>query len=333
MEQFENKTIVITGATGLIGSNLVERFMGLNNVNIIIIARNEEKVKNGFADYIGKHNFKYYIQDICCPFTLEEKVDFIFHAAGPMEGKIIANYPVDVIRPNINGTINCLEFLKTQQEKTGLKGRLILFSSVTVYGNISGKDITVKEEDTRVTDSLNVGNSCYSQSKRMIEVMAYAYAKQYGIDVVIARFSTVYGKTRFVPDTAFYEFIKKALSEKNIELNSAGLARRDNIYVDDAISALLVIASKGKIGEAYNVSSNGEGGNFASVDEIAITISQIANSINNKSGNIKVVFKNKNIIQRAAGIKLDNNKLKELGWNLSFGLEQGIAETLNGMRV
>ena len=163
--------------------------------------------------------------------------------------------------------------------------------------------------------------------------MAYAYAKQYGIDVVIARFSTVYGKTRFVPDTAFYEFIKKALSEKNIELNSAGLARRDNIYVDDAISALLVIASKGKIGEAYNVSSNGEGGNFASVDEIAITISQIANSINNKSGNIKVVFKNKNIIQRAAGIKLDNNKLKELGWNLSFGLEQGIAETLNGMRV
>lgn len=318
---------MVTGATGLIGSNLVDKLIEMKDVNIVVLARNEEKVKKGFAEYIGKNNFKYYIQDICEPISFEEQVDYIFHAAGPMEGKIIANYPVDVIKPNINGTINCLEFLKNQKEKTGLNGRLVLFSSVTVYGNITDKDVIVTEEDTRVTDKLNANNACYSQSKRMIEVIANSYSKQYGIDVVIARFSTVYGKTRFIPDTAFYEFIKKAICKQDIVLNSTGLARRDNIYVEDAINALLVITFKGKSGEAYNISSNGDGGNFASVDEIAVKVSEIANELGINS-TIKVIFKNKNDSKRASGIKMDNQKVKDLGWKLGYSLEEGINETI-----
>lgn len=331
MNKWSEKTVLVTGATGLIGSHIVDELMKMGNVKVIALSRSAEKLEKGFAEYIGNKNFSYIAQNVTEPLNLEEEsVDYIFHAAGPMEGKIIANYPVDVIKPNILGTMNCLEFLHKQQETKGIKGRMVLFSSVTVYGNNTETDIRVKETDTQVTEVLESGSAPYSQSKRMSEVIALAYAKQFGVDVVIARFSTVYGNTRFIPDTAFYEFINKSVAGENIVLNGSGFARRDNIYVDDAVKGVLVLAISGLAGEAYNVSSGADMGNFLAVDEIAQVISQTANKKYGrlKENSVRVLCNNQSNNKRKAGVILDNTKLQVLGWQLEHSFADGISKTL-----
>ena len=100
----------------------------------------------------------------------------------------------------------------------------------------------------------------------MVEVIAQAYYRQYDIDSVIVRISYVYGYTKQHPNTAFYEFIEKAVKGEDIILNNSGMARRDNIYISDVINALLILCMKGEAGEIYNVSSAGEKVNFTGID-------------------------------------------------------------------
>ena len=330
MHFYYGKTVLVTGATGLIGTHLVNALMRMGDVNVIALSRSEKKLKEAFKCYLNKANFKIVAQNITATLNLTDVIDIIFHAAGPMEGKIIKNFPMDIICPNIIGLMNCLDYARRQETTIGIKARIVVFSSVTVYGNNQDTDITVTEHDTGVTDLLESINAPYSQSKRMAEVIASAYFRQYNTDIIIGRFSTVYGNVKFIPETAFYEFIKNGISRENIVLNNSNLPRRDNIYIDDAIKGVLLIGAKGKSGEAYNISSNGDGGNYASVDEIANVIVDITNKLDKKKY-IEVIFKSPQIGKRLPGLKMDNRKLKELGWSIEMDLYNGIEETIKFM--
>ena len=328
MNDFSGKTVLVTGATGLIGSNLVDRFMSMGDIKVLVLVRNKEKLNSIFPGYIGNKNFDVLVQDICAPIKLPctVKVDYIFHAAGAMTREVINNRPLEVIDANLTGTRNCLELLNEQREN-GHQGRLVLFSSVTVYGNNSNADRTVTEKDTDIAGILDVPYAAYAETKRMSEVLTLAYSRQNDIDVVIARLSTVYGYTKFPPNTAFYEFIGKVLNNEDIVLKNSGLPRRDNIYIDDAVDGLLLICSNGIKGEVYNISSNGESGNFASVDEIAESIANVSNKLYDH--NIVVRYENTPLISRGVGIKLDNSRIKALGFEVNFSLKRGIGIVLS----
>lgn len=323
---FEGKNILVTGATGLIGYNLVCRLLKEGVSTLYATGRSLKKLEATFEDSSGNRILKLIVHDAATALPTEIKdVDYIFHAAGPMEREIVLNRPVDVILPNIQGVINCLEFLREQENQTGRKGRLVAFSSVTVYDNPTQDDYVATEDVTNYASSLDAPTACYSESKRMTEVIAKAYAKQYGVDSVLARFSTVYGYTKNIPNTAFYEFLNKAIIGKDIVLNGVGFPRRDNIYISDAIEGLLAVAIKGKIGESYNISSNREKGNFAAIDEIAEVVAKLS------KGDSKVVYK-KESVERKGGLALDNSKLKELGWELLVSIEDGIKLSLLSIR-
>lgn len=324
MNVLKNKNILVTGATGLIGYNLVCRLLKEGVSTIYATGRSFKKLETTFEDYSNKKNLVLIAHDAATQLPREiNNIDYIFHAAGPMEREIVLNRPVDVILPNIQGVINCLEFLKEQEKLTKKKGRLVVFSSVTVYANPTQEDYVATEEITNYASSLDAPTACYSESKRMTEVISKSYAKQYDVDTVMARFSTVYGYTKNIPNTAFYEFLNKAHKVEDIVLNGVGFPRRDNIYVDDAIEGLLTVALKGEQGESYNISSNGDKGNFVAVDEIAHIISQ---EFSKKGLKSNVLCKQEE--RRKPGLKLDNSKLKRLGWSVSTDFVSGINETI-----
>lgn len=324
MNGLRDKTALITGATGLIGSNLVERLLK-EGAKVIAIGRNEKKLKNVFEDKLDDINFSYIVEDISEKISDKAgRVDLIFHAAGPIAGKEIREQPINVIEANLSGIKNCLEYLRCQKEKSGIAGRLIVFSSITVYGNSFPKGKLAAEDDTCITDSLNSASVPYSESKRMVEVIAQAYYRQYDIDSVIVRIGYVYGYTKQNPDTAFYEFIGKAVRGEDIILSHSGMARRDNIYISDVINALIILCVKGEAGEVYNVSSAGEKGNFKAIDEIAALI---ASGVDCHGNHVRVIKDRKNE-RRKQGVVADNRKLKALGWSLEIGIEEGIRQTV-----
>ena len=320
---FKNKNILITGATGLIGSHLTNRLLE-KKANLILTGRNIQKLDDVFAN--NEH-----IQKIACDITSNlpnnlPELDYIFHAASPISRTDITNYPVNLIKANILGLINCFEFLKKQKEKTGKIGKIIVFSSSAVYGSVNkqDKDISIKEEETDTADSLDFYNSIYSESKRIVEIIAKSYYKQYALETVIVRISFAYGCTKFAPETAFYEFIKKAINGEDIVLNNPQIPRRDYIYIDDVVSGLLFLAQNGILGESYNLSSNGDENNFKGLDEIANIIVDCVNKKMNT--NIKLVEpENKN---RKPGTMLDNSKIKSLGWKVNTDIVTGIEKTV-----
>ncbi len=318
-----NKTVMVTGATGLLGSKLVCELLNNNNT-VIVLARNEKKIKACFKDFLNSKKFIYYVQDVVSDFdNIKEDIDYIFHAAGPISSEIIRNSPVDVITPNIIGTLNVLNFLKQQNEKKNMFGKAIIFSSATVY-TTAGEEKVFCEEDTQLTQGIDDITACYFESKRMSEVIAKSYCKQYNMPVTIARLGYIYGPTLYEPNTAFYQFCKAVSNGENIVINATAIARRDNIYIDDAVEALQYLAIVGANGESYNISSGGELSNFVAADEMADILVQIANKEN--STKIKVE-KNSNIL-RDNNIMLNNEKLKKLGWQVKTSIYEGVKLTL-----
>lgn len=317
---FENKRVLVTGATGLIGSHLVKELISQKAI-VIAMGRSEQKLINVFHEYLGCLNFSYVIGNIAETMPEVGIVDFIFHAASPISGAEIRLNPVDTISANIDGTRRCLEYLRGQRS-----GRMILFSSATVYGNKFLEETSYTEAQTSQADPLHSSNSPYSESKRMIEILSRAYHAQYGVDSVIVRIGYVYGYVNPRPNTAFYEFITKAISDNDIVMNHSGMGRRDNIHVDDVVNGILMVTEHGVTGEAYNLGSNGELDNYKAIDEIAEMIVQETNLINN-NGNIKLIVKSFEG-KRNPGVKLNNQKAKSLGWSVNISLKDGIADTI-----
>lgn len=317
---FKSKVVLITGATGLIGSHIAKALLSLEEIKVIVVGRSQQKLKKTFLEYISSNKIYCIEHDVSQPLPSSiGKIDYIFHAASPISGEVIKTRPLDVISSNLSGTINCLEYLKKQES-----GKMIVFSSATVYSIDEPSHVAV-ESKTNMADNIDALNSPYSESKRMIEVIANAYHKQFNVDMIIVRFSYVYGYSANPAKTAFYEFINKAMNGEDLTLNKSNLPRRDNIYVDDAVRGLLHLCEFGTSGDTYNISSNGDLDNYAAIDEIAESIVRGANKINGT--NIKVIYKSDER-GRLEGLRLDNTKIKSTNWRIMNALDDGIIQTL-----
>lgn len=323
---YAGKRVLVTGATGLIGSNLVKRLIAFPGIEVVACGRSKGKLESVFSMEIER-GLKTLEHDISCPIPgCCGDFDFIFHAASPISGATIKSEPVSVIASNIKGTENCLAYLRGRQKMYGGSGTLVIFSSATVYGPPSAEDRICQEDDSTSCDGLSAITAPYSESKRMVEVLSTAYHRQFGIGVRIARLAYVYGMCPVPPRTAFYEFINQAAIGENMVFSGSGFGRRDNIYVDDAIDGLLAICEYGQNAVPYNISSNGELGNYAAIDEIAYSISRAAARMGIVSN---VVVKNDK--PRTSGVRLDNARIKAIGWTVKTSLDDGVFEILSHM--
>lgn len=318
--KLQDISILVTGATGLIGSCAIDIISVANNkyganIKVYALSRNKKKIENRFGE-----NVTPVVQNVVDPLEGTVEYDYIIHGASNADPKSYAIQPVETILTNVIGNKNVLDYCKNH-----VKTRMILTSSFEVYGELCGQDV-YSENMSGIIDQTILRNG-YPESKRCCELLVRSYVDEYGIDAVIARLPSVYGPTMLLSDSkAHAQFIKNALNGEDIVLKSKGEQRRTYCYVIDAVSALFRILDAGKTGEIYNISNENS---IASIAEVAKTCAEIAGT--------RVVFELPSEVEakgfsQSRNCILDNKKLKDLGWRGQYSLREGLEETLEYLR-
>lgn len=319
----QDRSILIAGATGMIGSYLIDVLMHKNatglNCKVIALGRNSEKAKKRFLPYWDHPNFVFLESDINLGIPdAVGSVDYILHAASNTHPVAYATEPISTITTNIIGTNHLLEYAA----KVGAK-RFVFASSVEIYGENRG-DCDQFTEDYCGYIDCNTLRAGYPESKRVGEALCQAYIKEKNLNIVIARLSRIYGPTMLPSDTkALSQFIKKGVNREDIVLKSAGTQYYSYCYVADAVCALLTLFAQGESGKAYNIADKNSD----------ITLKDLSAIIAAYVGK-QVVFEIPDATEavgysKATTAILNSQKMTALGWNPATDIATGIRKTID----
>lgn len=326
--RFANKTILITGANGFLPAYMVETLLLLNNhilkyspCKVIALVRNEKHIKERFSNYLSDENLKIIVQDVANQININEKIDYIIHAASPASPKYYNIDPVGVIMPNVLGTKNTLELAR----KNNIEGYLY-FSSGEVYGQLNDGEV-INEDKYGYLDPTTV-RACYGESKRMGENLCVSYGHQYNIPVKIVRPFHTYGPGMKLDDgRVFADFVKNIVNNEDIEMKSDGSATRAFCYLADATVGFFKILLEGKNNNAYNLAnSNG----VISIKDLA---TELVNMFPEKG--LKAIFaeQNKDYLQSPVkGNSVDTSKLESLDWKATTTIKDGFKKTIRSYK-
>lgn len=317
------KTILLSGATGLVGSFLTDVLMRKNELGmgcrVYALSRSEERARARFSRWSEDPRLRFIPYDINMPLVGEsiEKADYILHLASNTHPLQYSTDPIGTITTNIIGLQNMLEFAVSCGAE-----RVAFASSNEVYGENRGDVEFFDETYCGYIDS-NTLRAGYPESKRCGEALCQAYIRQRDLDIVIPRLTRSYGPTMLMSDTkAISQFIKKAVDGQDIVLKSKGTQYYSYTYVSDAVSGLLTVLLRGEKGEAYNIAD--ASGDIMLKDLAAA----IAGTVNKR-----VLFELPDEVEKAGystatKARLDGSKLKKLGWRPFYDIRGGIGRTI-----
>lgn len=320
--KLKNKSIFITGVTGMIGEMITEVFLQLNrqgfhcDLNVVI---REKKFKMFKERWQNQVNF--IIQDLNEPIVCNRHIDYIFHIAGESSVSHKYNIPSQVLRTNILGIYHVLEFAKQNQ----IKGMLFV-SSASVYGNTLEKKMKESEMENAGLNPMLYFN-CYAESKRAGECFCSAYGKQYHIPIKVVRPFLIYGSNlRIEQDGLIQDIINAVRTEQqNIQMKSDGSAIRNFCYITDCVVAMFFVMLCGHSQEAYNVGSIG--GTITVKEFVKI----LTGKINRKKKRINV-FWSIDESRKQINYIPDFCRLSDLGYTSCVSTEQGITKMLEGIK-
>lgn len=323
-DKLENKSIMISGATGLIGSMITDVLMKKNekglNCTVYALGRSKSRMQERFAYCFNSSYFKFVEYDVNKELVLEEisTIDYILHLASNTHPMQYSTDPIGTITTNIIGVQNLLEFAIEHHCK-----RFAFASSNEIYGENRG-DVEKFDELYCGYIDCNTMRAGYPESKRCGESLCQAYKVQKKLDIVVPRLTRTYGPTLLKSDTkALSQFIHKGVAEEDIVLKSTGTQYYSYLYVGDSVLGLLTVLLKGECGEAYNIA-----------DEASdIRLKDLAAIIADYAGK-RVVFEIPNSIEsagysKATRARLDSKKLQQLGWKAKYNIQEGILKTID----
>lgn len=320
---FRRKDVLITGATGLICSAVVDLLYMANqefglDAHVYVAGRNEEKATARFD--LSNHHITFIPYEATKAFTTDISFDYIIHGAGNASPQLYTQQPVETINGNIIGINNLLEYLHNKGS-----GRLLYISSSEVYGNKS-TIAPFKEDDCGHIDRQNVRAS-YPLAKCTAEALCTAYWLEYHVDTVVVRPGHIYGPTASRADQRISsDFAYRAAAGEPLIMKSSGTQRRSYCYCLDCASAILTVLAHGESGTAYNISNS---------DSI-ISIREMA-EIFAAAGGSKLLFSQPNSIEELGFNPMDNSslnadRLEAIGWRGLFNAQVGLRHTVEILR-
>lgn len=324
---FSGKTVLVTGANGMLPAYIVYALLGLNEgtllsspVKILALVRNKEKALEKFGVFANHADFELIVKDISDFSSFDGKIDVIIHAASLASPKYYGVDPVGTLKANTLGTMNLLEVARNCGTK-----KFLFVSSGEVYGVIDGSLSNIEESYAGNVDCTAV-RSCYAESKRMGETMCVCYAHQYGIHASMIRLAHTYGPGCNLDDgRVFADFARNVINGENIRINSDGSARRRFMYVTDMIRGLFYVLLKGKSGEAYNIASVNE----ISIRNLAETLCALYPEKCIRAEFFETKDDNTYIRSKSTGAGLSNEKLRALGWSERVDVPTGFKRMID----
>jgi dTDP-glucose 4,6-dehydratase len=321
-----DKTILITGGAGFIGSHvvrlMVNKYPGYKilNLDALTYAGNLENLK----DIEGASNYEFIKADITDEKTINEVFsthcpDGVIHLAAESHVDRSISDPLAFIRANIMGTVNLLNAARDLWGDETQGKRFYHISTDEVYGSLGAAGFFTEETayDPR---------SPYSASKASSDHMVRAWHHTYNLPVVISNCSNNYGPNQF-PEKLIPLCINNITYKKSIPVYGKGENIRDWLFVEDHAAAIDLIFHKGKNGDTYNIGGNNE---WTNIDLIRKLCEVMDNALGREKGeSAKLITFVKDRAGHDKRYAIDSGKLmKELGWKPSLQFEEGIEKTV-----
>ncbi len=323
----KNKSVLVTGATGLLGSQILLFLDYMNQkenygIKLHGLVRNKEKVSKVFAEATDENRIKFKYGDVLALPHFDCDIDYIIHGASITSSKDFINHAVETIDIAVNGTMNMLNLAKEKKVKS-----FVYLSSMEAFGITDGRG-EVCEEDLGYID-ITTPRSSYMESKRMCENLCACYTSEYGLDVKSVRLAQTLGAGIDYNDSRVAAYFARCVLEgRNIVLKTEGNTKRPIIYSSDAITAILTVLLKGKCGQTYTA-ANPE--TFTTIRETARMIVE-----NISKNSIKLEFDIQGIPAEYApnlnlNLNLNIDKLSSLGWKPTIGLIEAYKRLIRSM--
>ena len=310
---WKNRSVLITGASGLLGSSVCEHLLSVG-ANIISLVRDER----GGDWWFPYQSTTLVYGDICDLQLLKRtitKYDItnVFHLAAQPIVSIGHTDPFSTYETNVRGTWTLLEAVR----ETRSTSKIVFASTDKSYGRSESLPYT---EDM----PLNGAFSAYETSKAVAEKIADCYYLEHHLNIIKTRCANIYGPndlnwSRIVPGT-----IRSIVNGQNPTIKTDGSLIRDYIFVDDAARATIMLAETYKFGEAFNVSS-----------EVSFSVKEIVQKIIDLMNHdeIKHPFIENRPTSEIQEQRLDSSLLrKTIDWSPSLSFDEGLKQTVDWYR-
>lgn len=323
---FDNKRVLITGASGFLPAYLVETLLYLKrtrniNVHVTALVRNRENYTRRFAHHLDNPNLSVLVQDVAKPIRLVLAHHFIIHAASQASPKYYGVDPVGTLSANVLGTMQLLELARSHPVIS-----FMYFSSGEVYGETPS--VPTKESDYGYIDPTSV-RSCYAESKRMAENMCVSWHAQYNVPTKIIRPFHTYGPGMRLDDGRVYaDFVRDVIENRAIVVKSAGTATRAFCYLADATAGFFTVLLKGENAVPYNVGNS----------QAEISVLDLANLLAGlyPEKQLKVIKEHiqRDYLQSPISRNCpDASRIKSLGWEPKTSLADGFKRTIESYSI
>lgn len=321
------KTVLITGGAGFIGSHVIRRFVRrypcyrVVNFDKLTYAGNRKNV----ADLEECDNYTFVRGDICDANAVEalfrsHSVDHLIHLAAESHVDRSITGPMDFVMTNVVGTVNLLQTAKKYWTARGHLGRFYHISTDEVFGSLGPQGFFTEE-------SPYSPNSPYAASKASSDLFVKAYGRTYGLSYLVSNCSNNYGPYQY-PEKLIPLTIHHICKRRPIPIYGKGLNVRDWLYVEDHAEAIDLIFHRGETGQSYNIGGNEEWRNIDLVRLICRIMDQKLGRNEGESEELISFVRDR--LGHDERYAINTKKLDtQLGWIPKTPFEEGLRRTID----